>query len=111
MTRKNSHYLKIGQIPYARGEQARKILARSFSAKLNQPARCIMLGLKRRTIDKDDLWVVHLQASDKVLLRTGDHSPAARIHGVLVPVLEHSMGILEAVLDHHESLHCRQNRD
>lgn len=52
-----------------------------------------------------------LQASDKVLRWASDHGPAARIHGVLVPVLEHTVRILEGSLDHHESLHWRWDYD
>lgn len=55
--------------------------------------------------------MICLQASDKVLWRASDHGPAARIHRVLVPVLQHTMRILEVVLDHHESLNCKQKRD
>lgn len=52
-----------------------------------------------------------LQARDKVLWRASDHGPAARIHRVLVPVLQHAMRILEVVLDHHESLNCKGNKN
>lgn len=50
--------------------------------------------------------VERLQPGDETLRRAADGGPAAGIHGILVPVLEHAMGVLEHVLDRHQSLHC-----
>ena len=53
-------------------------------------------------------WVIRLQAGDEVVGRAGDHGEAAGVDGVLVPVLEHAVGVLELVLDPNQRLHCRQ---
>lgn len=52
--------------------------------------------------------LIRLQAGDEVVRRAGDHGEAAGVDGVLVPVLEHAMGVLELVLDPNQRLHCRQ---
>lgn len=67
--------LQVGQVPNAWGEQAREILAWS------------------------------LQASDKIVRRASDHGEATGVDRVLVPVLEHAMGVLEEVLDPNQRLH------
>ena len=45
--------------------------------------------------------VACLQSSDEFVRRAGDRGPATGIDGVLVPVLEHAMGVHEQVLDRH----------
>lgn len=47
-----------------------------------------------------------LQSSDKVLVGTSDHSPAARINRVAIPVIKNIMRILEHLLYGHKSLYC-----
>lgn len=54
-------------------------------------------------------WLACLQSGDKILWRAGDQVPGAGIYRQRVPVLEHTLGILEEVLDRHESLHCTAN--
>lgn len=62
-----------------------------------------------RWIENVKQWKVrvHIQASDEEIRGAGDHGPAAGVDGVLVPALEHAMGVLEQVLDHNQSLHCQ----
>lgn len=69
--------LKIGQVADAWREQAREMLAWSF------------------------------QGSDEGVRGAGDQGPAAGIDGVLIPALEHAMGVLEQVLDLDQSSHCK----
>ena len=45
--------------------------------------------------------VACIQSSDEFVRRAGDRGPATGIDGVLVPVLEHAMGVHEQVLDRH----------
>uniref|UniRef100_A0A2P2KHJ3 BRASSINOSTEROID INSENSITIVE 1-associated receptor kinase 1 n=1 Tax=Rhizophora mucronata TaxID=61149 RepID=A0A2P2KHJ3_RHIMU len=48
-----------------------------------------------------------LQANDKALRRTSDHSPAARINSISIPIIKNSMRIMEGVFYSHQGLNFK----
>ena len=58
-------------------------------------------GISSRVGRDNKEEVACLQSSDEFVRRAGDRGPATGIDGVLVPVLEHAMGVREQVLDRH----------
>lgn len=49
----------------------------------------------------------YLQANDKTIRRTSDHSPATWIHGILIPILKNIMRISQKSLNAYQSLHYK----